>query len=265
MVSKMVSKMDNLYDIYFAGRLLEGFNEDQVRSNLASLFKADDKILDTLFSGKPQLLKKGVDKAGAIKYKTAMHKAGAMIAVRSQSTETGPKPAAQQATPAESTPSTREEEFSFAAVGSDVLSDDERQHIEPVAIDNSDLQVASPFSEPEAQTAPAPPAPDTSHISLATARGDIPNIETINVLVEPDISDISLAPEGIDFSDYHGDGIPVMEPDTGAISLAPSGSNLIEDDYEKKDLLPPPSTDHLQLEKENSGKADFDDKPRVIV
>jgi len=70
--------MGQLYDIYFAGQLVEEFDEAVVRENLAKLFKVNDVALEKLFSGKPQPIKRGVDKAGAIKYKTAMARAGAI-------------------------------------------------------------------------------------------------------------------------------------------------------------------------------------------
>ena len=83
--------MEQLYDIYFAGKLAEGFEEAQVRANLAKLFKLGDAGLDKLFSGKPQAIKRGVDKPGAVKYKTAMARAGAVAVVKAQP---APEPAA---------------------------------------------------------------------------------------------------------------------------------------------------------------------------
>ncbi|MFB3079391.1 MAG: hypothetical protein ACE1Y4_15450, partial [Lysobacterales bacterium] len=74
--------MEQLYDIYFAGQLVEDFDEVTVRENLVKLFKTNDVALQKLFSGKPQPIKRGVDKAGAIKYKAAMAKAGAVAVVK---------------------------------------------------------------------------------------------------------------------------------------------------------------------------------------
>lgn len=264
--------MENLYDIYFAGNLVEGVSQEQARSNVGALFKADEKTLDALFSGKAQLLKKGIDKASAIKYKAAMHKAGAMITVRAHRAETttdtttasNPQPQSKSQ-PVKTASLADSNHLSLAPAGSDVLTEDERHVIDALEIDTSNLQMESPFSEPEIDTTPPPPAPDTSHISIAPVGEDIPHLESNQVLVEPDISNISSSPEGTDFSDCHGDDLPIMEPDITGISIAPSGSDLIEDEYKKPDPPPPPSTDHLQLESEKSGKADFGNKPRVIV
>ena len=69
--------MDPQYDIYFAWEMLDGHEPAAVRAGLGKLFKADDATLDKLFSGKRLLIKRGCDKATALKYKQAMEKAGA--------------------------------------------------------------------------------------------------------------------------------------------------------------------------------------------
>ena len=84
--------MSESYDIYFAGQIVDGFDDASVRKNVARLFKADEKTLTRLFSGKPQLLKRGVDKSTALKYKAALNKAGAVPLIRA-ATGTRPSPA----------------------------------------------------------------------------------------------------------------------------------------------------------------------------
>ncbi|MCX2981913.1 hypothetical protein EYC98_13705 [Halieaceae bacterium IMCC14734] len=74
--------MDERYDIYYSAGILDDFEEEAVRANLARLFKAGDAALDKLFSGNPQPVKRGVDKAAALKYKTAMNRAGAIAIIR---------------------------------------------------------------------------------------------------------------------------------------------------------------------------------------
>ena len=69
--------MDARYSIYFAGELLDGHDRATVRAGLAKLFNADEATLDKLFSGKAQMIKRGCDKATALKYKQAMERAGA--------------------------------------------------------------------------------------------------------------------------------------------------------------------------------------------
>ena len=71
--------MEPLYNIYYAGEVLAGFDQSQVRKSLGALFKAGDATLDKLFSGKPQLLKRDCDEATALKYKQAMERAGVSL------------------------------------------------------------------------------------------------------------------------------------------------------------------------------------------
>ena len=99
--------MSEQYDIYFAGKIVEGFDVSAVRENIARLFKADEKTLEKLFSGKPQAIKRGVDKQTAIKYKAALEKAGAVPLIR---------PVAR-AQPAPSTGSESDELPSSSAIG----------------------------------------------------------------------------------------------------------------------------------------------------
>ena len=74
--------MSERYDIYYAGKIIEGFDEATVRDNVGTLFKANAATLEKLFSGKPQVVKRGVDKPTALKYKKALEKAGAVPVIR---------------------------------------------------------------------------------------------------------------------------------------------------------------------------------------
>lgn len=69
------------YDIYFRGELTEEAELTTTRAALASLFKANDATMDKLFSGKLQVIKRGCDKATALKYQNAMRKVGARAVI----------------------------------------------------------------------------------------------------------------------------------------------------------------------------------------
>lgn len=57
-----------LYQIVFSGETAKGWEVDTVKKNLAKLFKADHKIIATLFSGHPVVIKQGIDRGAAMKY-----------------------------------------------------------------------------------------------------------------------------------------------------------------------------------------------------
>jgi len=73
---------DARYDVVFSGRLVEGAPLEQVKANVAKLFKVEVAKIERLFSGKPVVLKKGVDEQTAKKYLVAMQKAGAICEVK---------------------------------------------------------------------------------------------------------------------------------------------------------------------------------------
>lgn len=96
------------YDLTFKGDLIDGFFVDFVKADLQNLIKADQTFIDQLFSGTEQPIKKGVDKATAIKFQQAFKKVGAKLIVRqhgaSPRVTTSPQKPANTAATAESAP-----------------------------------------------------------------------------------------------------------------------------------------------------------------
>ena len=70
---------DPLFKVVFAGELMPGIAMDTAKSNLATLFKSDLKKIDSLFSGKPVVLKRELKEAEADKYVIALRNAGALV------------------------------------------------------------------------------------------------------------------------------------------------------------------------------------------
>ena len=69
--------MSNTFEVIFSGEVLDGFDAAETRAKVGQLFKADEAKLARLFSGKPVVIKKGLDEATANKYVGAFKKAGA--------------------------------------------------------------------------------------------------------------------------------------------------------------------------------------------
>ncbi len=65
------------YKVLFEGKVLSGFDPDEVRARLKDLFSADDERMDRLFSGKAYAIRKPVSEREARKYEKAINKAGA--------------------------------------------------------------------------------------------------------------------------------------------------------------------------------------------
>lgn len=232
--------MEPLFDVCFAGELLEEHELQSVRQKLQKLFNANPDTLDKLFSGKMQVLKRGCDESTALKYQQAMAKAGAKAVVRTQSS---PNPAASS----DSAPSPAAG-LVLAPPGSDVLRPDERAEEIITEIDTSSLDIEEMGSNLETTPAETGEAPDTSHLSVADVGEDIPNLPSSEAAVQPDTDFISLSPEGTDFSDCSADTPAAPEVDLTNIELAPAGSDVLEEQYKKKNEDAAPDTSHIALE-----------------
>ena len=84
---------EQLFEVAFSGKLMEGANPDEVRAKVGKMFNADEAKIAQLFSGKRIVIKKNIDRATAAKYKTALNRAGAECEVR-QMGAAAEKPAA---------------------------------------------------------------------------------------------------------------------------------------------------------------------------
>ena len=237
-----------LYDIYFTGQLVEGTSQEIAQKNLAQLFKTNIDTVAKLFNGNPQVLKRGIDKTGALKYKAALHKAGVLVAFKAHQPET--------LTSAENKPDANEKNIaknistqtplSIAALGSDVLNDNEKKVIETRDIDTHAIKLMSVFAEPQSREKEPPETPDTSHLSMAKIGENL--LESTPVLAPPlelDLDAISVAPVGADLEQLR-DNTPTLTPNIIGISIAPVGSNLAPNNRGKKPPLAP-NTDHFSL------------------
>ena len=228
------------YDIYFRGEILEGFDADQVKRNIAQLFKAPPEKVAALFSGKVVALKKGLDKPAAAKFQQALKNAGAKIYIKQAEENVlaaaAPQPAETPAAAPASTPAPETTQVTTAVPVTSLVS-----------VDTSTIRMASMFDvDPAMDAKPAPPVPDVSHISVAAVGVDVlEGIEHAAPPPAPDVSFISLADVGEDLIEESIE-IPLPAPDIGHISLAETGADL--DTQPKAPPPPAPDTSHIQLQ-----------------
>lgn len=214
---------DPKYDIYFRGEILPGADAAQVKSAIAQIFKADAAKLAILFSGKVNTIKKSVDKATAAKYQQAFKKAGAKAVITQAKEEqsfevpTAAPVNAQQESAVKQ--AIADANWDVLPSGSDLLKPDERRDIPDVDIDTSSIKVVSPFAEIEVENKPIPPAPDTSHISVAEVGEDMnPNKAPPATDLVLDLSSFSIAEPGAALTDEKEKKTPPA-PDTSHIEL----------------------------------------------
>lgn len=70
------------YKVIFEGRLVEGRDADDVKQQLARLFRTDMVQIEQLFNSTPAILKSGLDFSTAAKYEAALRKAGALCCIK---------------------------------------------------------------------------------------------------------------------------------------------------------------------------------------
>ncbi len=244
--------MGSLYDVCFAGQLLDGHELQSVRHNIQKLFKANPETLDRLFSGKTQLLKRGCDKATALKYKLAMEKAGAKAVIRAR--EATKNAADESTTPtAQSTQESNsqapeEHGLNLSPAGSDVLRPEERKAPVTADFDTSGITLAAVGTTLDSSNAEGAIAPDTSHLTMADMGETIPNLAPTATPVNPNIDSIELSPQGSDFTDCTPPATETPELDLSSIEIAPAGSDVLEEQYKKVEGAIFPDTDHISLQ-----------------
>lgn len=229
--------MDNpRFDIYLTGKLATGLSAADATERLAQLFRSTPDAMRSLVSGKPQLLKRGVEQATAAKYRDALHRAGLEVTVRPQAeAAVTPSPnSTTEATTEKESLTSAQSELSLAPYGTEVLREEERPVVVAVVIDTDHLSLLSerprfgPVDTPLAAELFKPPALDASGLTLAPADGDLlrPEEKAITASAVADVPDLTLAEPGalLETLPVHTE---FVLPDISALTLAPSGTDLL--------------------------------------
>ena len=80
------------YNVIFEGNISSRYQLQDVKRNLAALFKIDEKKVDVLFAKSQVVLKKGLDHDSAQKYRKALLKTGALCTVKADAESPGDHP-----------------------------------------------------------------------------------------------------------------------------------------------------------------------------
>ena len=222
--------MSDRYDIFFTGKIVDGFDEATVRDNVAKLFKANAQTLEKLFSGKPQAIKRGVDKQAALKYKAAMQKAGAVPVIRAHA-DPAAKPQPKPAPPAAA------EELPSSADIKPKQSMAER--LAALTGEDAPTEDAPPaFAAAAPATASPGPASLDAGMSLAPAGSDVLREDEREVVEARDIdtSTIHLTPEFAEPTVEETAAPPA--PDVSHLSMGEVGDDIphLDTDVEELDL-----------------------------
>jgi hypothetical protein len=167
------------YQIVFRGKILSGFDRDQVRNNLAGLFRTDPARIDAILDAPKTVLKSGIGKEAATRYQEVLRGAGIMVAVMAEASEASapvaaPAPASAPAAPpapaapASSAPAA--DGLTLAPVGTQLLPPQAKVQRE---FDLSAMSLAPVGAVIGDQTRPSARQFDLSALSLATDTGPI--------------------------------------------------------------------------------------------
>ena len=82
------------FNVVFGGAVSGGRKVEEVKKNLGELFKADGKKIEQLFETPNMVLKRNIDYEQAMKYQTAVQRAGAICEVEEVIQDVGQQAAA---------------------------------------------------------------------------------------------------------------------------------------------------------------------------
>lgn len=268
--------MGKLYNVYYAGQVLDGYDITTVRDNLAKLFKASDQTLEKLFSGQPQLLKRDCAPEQARKYKAAMERAGALPILR---TLAGP----DEDSPANPDPSAGGSSGTMTAadkIAALAAAADQSPYSQDgnSAGPGSDGPASSGANAGATTTESTSSASTDTHLDVAPAGTEVlkehersqpvqANIDTseysIDLNAERLSDEASPPPPAPDVSHLEmgevGDTIPTLDrnltpldPDTSALDLSPEGTDF-SDCVSEKQIAPDLDLSGIEVAPEGSG------------
>ncbi len=182
----------DMYEVAFSGEIVDGADIEQVKSAVAKLFKADEKKLAQLFSGKRIVIKRNIPLEVAQKYQTALQKAQAICELKNLSAE--------------------------ALVDAVAISSPENSAVKTSRKETQDSLKTSDYNiAPAPNTTPLHISADNIaelNASIAAVGSDLQDEIKEVEFVEPDLGGLSIAPVGSDIGDKQA------EPDAPDVDIS---------------------------------------------
>ena len=248
------SNMAASFNVQFSGRLKPGYDPEQVKTNVAKIFRKPVSQIEALFSGKTIIIKKSIDYKTAIKYKATLEKAGAIAQIqpadqtdvattdqsnRNRQTHSDTSNAIALSNSSEKiasknkpdNPSIKEQSPSTMAL----LPWDIDEPLTPQRLESAPIVDLSGYSMAElgdgdlSERAEIPTlAIDLSHLDMAEV-GEILGTPREVTTTDVDIDHLSvLAPGEISMSESEQAAIQPKIPDTSKIELCPLGTEITQ-------------------------------------
>ncbi len=209
---------EEMFQILVNGTLTEGAEIDQVKQNIAKLFKTSPDKVEPMFSGRKLAVKKGLDKATALKYKVAINNAGLAAAV-------APMAGQAPATSTDQTDTTADTSLDHASLAATGSTMDETPQAPPADIDTSGLIMDSVGETLAEATAIPEPDINISQISMGEIGEDVTEY-TPTPEPDIDISKLDMGEAGENVMQY--EPVPEADIDTSELSVADVGEDVMQ-------------------------------------
>ena len=176
------------FDIFFSGKLLEGFSVSEVKEQIGRQLKLNSAQLEHLFSGQEIRIKSAVDQETAVRYRIAFRDAGALLEIRPAAADNS----ASTTVPKEPKPASDDLTLLPPRTGS--LIDCAPEVAAQPLPDISSLSLSAQDRNLDESEQTPPPAIDTSALSLTPANsGSLEDcIPPTKPAPLPDISNLRL-------------------------------------------------------------------------
>lgn len=227
---------DNRFAVVFSGVIVPGSDREQVKLNLAKLFKVEPARVEPMFSGRRVVIKAQLDQATAQKYQAALKSAGAVCEVidtaaadkpatpATPARPTPPQPSARPQTPPAATPAgSRKDVVNRPVAATPQWQVDQPgavlvapKAVKPLQVDLSALSMAEPGVALVQHKEKVAPAINTGHLSVAAAGGDLAPRRQVPDL-QVDLSALSMAEPGVTL--VESKPVQAAKIDTSKLSL----------------------------------------------
>lgn len=206
--------IDGKFDVVFRGQIVRNVDESVVKSNLVTLFKSSPEAVEKLFGGNEVVVRKGLDYSTAMKYQSALKKAGALALIKEIEQQTvASQPAAGQSSQGKAT---------FGVPAEESSTQENANHNQL-----SNVQSSSLNNRPLTDKTASQPEIGQSNSSDDAVSNEI-------TVAEPGAQ---LLPDKV---------YEKREIDTSQLSLASAGERIMPE--RPPEEYPQPSIDHLKLE-----------------
>lgn len=237
-------KVQQKFDVYFSGEILEGQDIQQVRAAVGKLFRLSGAKLDALFCGETKRIKKGLDVDQSGRFREVFREAGAIV----QIVVAGQKPP----TPPQVSPSAEKTAsgLQLAPMGSSLSAQPrDVESTTPLATPaTGELEIA-PIGPLSSASSPPPANIDTSSLQVESATSG--SLEEFSATVEPaplpDISSLEIAQDDKPIEEARQE-IGESIPDTGHLEAVPPNTGSMEKFAQHKKPVPIPDISDLSLD-----------------